>query len=417
MYFFLQRLVVLIAIIMLSSTLSFAQKGWWTFDNSSNLTEAVLGYGNDLELTGTHTAIAGPTVGNGAVNIGVGSYYKCTHGITPNGGGAKVNEYTLMFDFRVSNLGIWHTFYQINTDVLADDGDYFKNTSGMLGTWALNYSTTPIAIDTWYRLVITVDLGTSFKTYLDGTLLMDHANQVVDDRWALDSLFYLFGDNDGDDGSIDIAEVAIWDYALSEAEVAALGGVGTVIPVELTSFSASQLNGEITLLWSTATETNNSGFEIERKESLNGWSSIGFVKGNGTTTNAQDYTFSDKPEKAGKYAYRLKQIDFDGTFAYSDIVEVEIIPTVYKLNNNYPNPFNPTTVISYSLPIDAFVTLRIYNSIGEMVNELVNEYQAAGQYDIQFTSYSHGQSLPSGIYFTELRANENVQRIKMMLLK
>jgi hypothetical protein len=253
---------------------------------------------------------------------------------------------------------------------------------------------------------------------LDGALLVEHAMQPVDDsRSSLDSVLYFFGDNDGDDNEIDVAEVAIWDYALSEAEVAALGGVGTVIPVELTSFTASQLLGEVTLLWSTATETNNSGFEIERKESLNGWSSIGFVKGNGTTTNAQNYFFTDKPGKAGKYAYRLKQIDFNGTFAYSDIVEVEIIPTVFKLNNNYPNPFNPSTVISYSLPIDAFVTLRIYNSIGEMVNELVNQYQPAGQYDMQFTSYSHGQSLPSGVYFAELKANENVQRIKMMLLK
>lgn len=407
--------VLFVVVIFLLTSNSFAQmpQGWWNFDNTSNLTAAVPGYGNDLELIGTHTAIAGPTSGNGAINIGVGSHYKLTHGFAPNGGGTKVNEYTLMYDFRVSALNIWHTFYQTSTDVMAEDGDYFKNTSGMLGTWALNYSTTPIAVDTWYRLVITVDLGTSFKTYLDGTLLVDHASQLVDDRWSLDTFFYLFGDNDGDDGSIDVAEVAIWDHALTEVEVAALGTVGTVLPVELSSFAANEVNGAINLQWSTATELNNNGFEIQRKSLQNDWATLGFVPGNGTTTDPKDYSFTDRSVNIGKYSYRLKQLDFNGNYTYSEIVEAEIVAKEFKLFNNYPNPFNPSTIISYSIPADAFVTVKIYNTIGEQVAELINENQVAGQHQLNFNA----NNLPSGIYFTEVKANENVQRIKMMLVK
>lgn len=144
----LPRLVLLIALFMLSSSLSYSQKGWWLFDNPANLTAAVPGYGNDLELVGTHQAVAGPTVDNGAINIDVGSYYKLTHGIAPNGGGTKVNQYTLMFDFKVSTIGIWHNFFQTDTIVNGSDGDFFINTSGMLGTWALGYPSTPIAVDT-----------------------------------------------------------------------------------------------------------------------------------------------------------------------------------------------------------------------------------------------------------------------------
>jgi len=406
--------VFVVSFILLTAN-SFAQmpQGWWNFDDTNNLTAAVPGYGSDLELIGTHTAIAGPTSGNGAINIGVGSHYKLTHGFAPNGGGTKVNEYTLMFDFKVSNLGIWHTFYQTNTDVMADDGDYFKNTSGMLGTWALNYPTTPVAVDTWYRLVITVDLGSTFKTYINGALWFDHASQLVDDRWSLDSYLYLFGDNDGDDGSIDIAEVAIWNYSLTESEVAALGSVGTVLPVELTSFTANQINGVINLQWSTATELNNQGFEIQRKDAQTNWSTIGFVKGNGTTTNPTNYSYADKPSNSGVYSYRLKQIDFNGNYAYLEVINAEIIASEFKLHNNYPNPFNPSTTISYTMPVDGFVTLKVYNAIGELVSELINETQAAGQHQFLFNA----NNLPSGIYFAELKANENIQRIKMLLVK
>ncbi|HMU42504.1 MAG TPA: T9SS type A sorting domain-containing protein [Ignavibacteriaceae bacterium] len=413
----LQKMMLMITLVVIVSSVSYSQQGWWTFDDPGNLVAAVPGYGNDLELTGTHEAIEGPSPTNGAVRIGVGSYYKLTHGIAPNGGGTLVNQYSLMFDFKVSTIGMWHTFFQVNTDVFADDGDYFKNTSGHLGTFVLNYSGFTVAPDTWYRLILSIDNGTQFKSYIDGSLIIEHAVQPIDDRWGLSPFMYLFGDNDGDDGEIDIAEVAIWNYPLSDAEIAAFGGVGGALPVELTSFTAAQLNGNVTLNWETASEINNNGFEIERAADGGSWMRIGFVSGYGTSTEMHSYSFSDNNINAGKYFYRLKQLDYNGSFKYSDLVEISVAPETFKLYNNYPNPFNPTTNIVYGLPIDAQVSLHVYNSIGEQVAELVNGFQSSGLYKITFDATSQNHSLPSGIYFVELIANGNVQRIKMLLMK
>lgn len=413
----LLRSFVLIALFVLSTTSSFSQNGWWKFDNPVNLTAAEPGYGNDLVLTGTQTAIAGPVGGNGAIEIGVGSYYTLTHGIAPNGGGTKVNQYSLMFDFRVSATNIWHTFFQVEIGTGDGDGDYFMNTSGNLGTWALGYSDFQAVASTWYRLIITVDNGNFYRSYIDGALIKEHVAQTIDDRWALISTLLLFEDNDGDDGDIDIAEVAIWDYALSESEILAFGGAGAPLPVELTSFSAVQSNGNIILNWETATEINNSGFSIERKSQSESWKSVGFIPGYGTTADKHSYSFVDKINNSGKYSYRLKQIDFNGEANYSKEVEMTVVPSEFKLYNNYPNPFNPSTIISYNLPSDAAVSLRVYNSLGELVTELFNGYQAAGYYEHQFNANINGHTSASGIYIAELKANEKVQRIKMTLSK
>ena len=401
------------------SSLSYSQKGWWKFDNPADLTAAVPGFGNALELTGTQTAVAGPTVNNGAVTVPKESYYKMTHGIAPNGGGAKVNKFTLMFDFRIAATA-WHTFFQTDSLAIASDGDLFINTSNFIGTWALGYAATPIVNGVWYRLVVSCDNTHSFKTYLDGQLLKDGAvsgMDMIDGRYSLRPFLLLFADNDGDDGDIDIAEVAIWDYALSGAEALALGSIGTTLPVELTSFNAVQSKGNVILNWETATEKNNSGFTVERKGQTENWQSIGFVAGSGTSTSQHSYSFLDQTIGSGKYSYRLKQVDHSGSFTYSQEVEVLLNPTEFKMYNNYPNPFNPSTIIAYELPADAFVTLKVYNTTGEQVAELVNEFQVTGKYNRSFNTSSLNHSLPSGIYFAELRANEKVQRIKMMLLK
>jgi len=265
----LQRLALLIALVMLSS-LSYSQKGWWKFDNPADLTAAVPGFGNALELTGTQTAVAGPTVNNGAVTVPKESYYKMTHGIAPNGGGAKVNKFTLMFDFRIAATA-WHTFFQTDSLAIASDGDLFINTSNFIGTWALGYAATPIVNGVWYRLVVSCDNTHSFKTYLDGQLLKDGAvsgMDMIDGRYSLRPFLLLFADNDGDDGDIDIAEVAIWDYALSGAEALALGSIGTTLPVELTSFNAVQSKGNVILNWETATEKITADSRLKEKVKL-----------------------------------------------------------------------------------------------------------------------------------------------------
>jgi hypothetical protein len=145
------------------------------------------------------------------------------------------------------------------------------------------------------------------------------------------------------------------------------------------------------------------------------WNTISFIDGNGTTTEMNSYSFLDENLQAGKYQYRLKQNDFDGSYSYSNIVEAEIqLPNKFVLNQNFPNPFNPSTKISYYLPVSCNVVIKIFNSIGQEVKVLVNEYQEAGA---NTAFYNVQSNLPSGIYFYELNAGSNTQTKKMVLLQ
>ncbi|GMV00020.1 MAG: hypothetical protein AMXMBFR51_27520 [Ignavibacteriota bacterium] len=188
-----------------------------------------------------------------------------------------------------------------------------------------------------------------------------------------------------------------------------------IVPVELTSFTATSENGEVHLKWTTATETNNQGFEILRSAGNNKeWQNAGYAAGFGTTTEPKSYSFVDSKLDAGEYTYRLKQIDFDGTVTYSEEVKVEVeIPLVYSLEQNYPNPFNPSTTIKYSLSEDGFVKLSVYNLLGEEVTTLVNNEQKAGRYEVNFDA----SKLASGIYMYRLESNNFLSIKKMILIK
>ena len=188
----------------------------------------------------------------------------------------------------------------------------------------------------------------------------------------------------------------------------------SIIPVELVSFGASAQGNSVNLSWATATELNNSGFEIQRKTVNTDWNKIGFVEGAGTTTESRSYSFRDQYTGEGTVSYRLKQIDFDGTSTYSKVVNVDInAPADFKLNQNYPNPFNPSTTVSFTIPKASNVKLNIYNQIGQQVGELVNRNLEAGSYN--YTWNAENQS--SGIYFYELQANEFKSVRKMTLIK
>jgi len=197
------------------------------------------------------------------------------------------------------------------------------------------------------------------------------------------------------------------------------------LPVELTSFSANVDGEKVLLSWNTATELNNYGFEIERKAQPNPsqseklfispWVTVGFVQGNGTSNSPKEYCFSDNNAACGKYLYRLKQIDNDGSHKYSAEVEVEIgTPTQFSLSQNYPNPFNPTTIINYQLALNSFVTLKIYDVLGNEVVTLVNGEKQAGNYSVEFNASSGG--LSSGIYFYKLQTDKGFSAIKKLLL-
>jgi photosystem II stability/assembly factor-like uncharacterized protein len=186
------------------------------------------------------------------------------------------------------------------------------------------------------------------------------------------------------------------------------------IPVELTDFSGSVKGNSIFLNWQTATELNNNGFEVERKCDKKDWSKLGFVTGHGTTTQKQFYQFQDQPERNGIYSYRLRQIDYDGTFEYSDEISVDFTPQyTFELEQNYPNPFNPLTIIKYQIPKLDFVTLKVYDVLGNEILTLVNEKIPAGSYEFDFDA----AGLPSGIYLYRLQAGEFMETKKMILIK
>ena len=209
------------------------------------------------------------------------------------------------------------------------------------------------------------------------------------------------------------------------------GGSGAPLPVELVSFIAfTQLN-IVELNWQTATEVNNYGFEIERTSTpLNPrteggaeeWETLGFVDGHGNSNLTNDYSYTDiSTPLSNQLSYRLKQIDTDGSFEYSKIVEVEIdIPIEYKLSQNYPNPFNPSTTIKYSIPVvetlratSLHVTLKVYDILGKEVATLVNESRSAGNYKVEFDA----SKLTSGTYFYRLVSDNFSQTKKILLLK
>jgi hypothetical protein len=201
---------------------------------------------------------------------------------------------------------------------------------------------------------------------------------------------------------------------------------GVTLPVELVSFTAASSDKGAELRWRTVTEVNNQGFEIQRSEmsasdrTLGGdghfeWSNAGFVEGNGTSNIPHEYLFTDRSVSAGTYSYRLKQIDRDGKFNYSQeaVVTIGAVPKIFALEQNYPNPFNPATTIGFTLQVSGFTTLKIYDALGRHAATLVNGVKEQGPHTVQFNA----EGLASGIYFYHLRTGEYTEVKKMHLLR
>ena len=190
-------------------------------------------------------------------------------------------------------------------------------------------------------------------------------------------------------------------YPLNGGPNAYVVKIDNPVPVELTSFTAVCENNKVRLSWITATETNNSGFDIERKDRTSGWIKIGFIPGRGTSTDFNTYEYEDNTITSGAYSYRLKQIDFDGTSAYSKIVEINTNTlSEFTLNQNYPNPFNPATKISFTVPQTSNVNISVFNVLGEKVVALINDVRSPGKYDLNF----NGAGLSSGVYIYRMEA-------------
>ena len=231
---------------------------------------------------------------------------------------------------------------------------------------------------------------------LNWNIIPSNTNNFIYGITAVDSSLYFFGEN----GTI-------------------LKFTSASIPVELTSFNAAVNDNKVNLSWSTATELNNSGFQIQRlkasKIEVNeNWQNIGFVNGIGTSTEAHTYSFQDHEITSGKYQYRLKQIDFDGSFEYSNIIAVEIgTPVEFILAQNFPNPFNPGTNISWQTPVSGQQILKVYDVLGNEVAILIDEFKSAGSYQVEFNA----AKLSSGVYFYKLQVGSLTQTKKMQLIK
>jgi hypothetical protein len=196
-------------------------------------------------------------------------------------------------------------------------------------------------------------------------------------------------------------------------------GIGTLcngpLPVELSLFTANLSKNEIKLFWKTETEVDNYGFEVERRIDNKEWNQITFFPGNGNSNSPKEYSYDDKELFAGgsRFQYRLKQIDNGGSFEYSDVVEVEIVPEQYELSQNYPNPFNPSTTIQFSLPKQTQLKINLFNMLGEQVATIAEGMYESGYHKVTFNA----SGLPSGTYIYRFESGDFVQVKKMILLK
>ena len=291
----------------------------------------------------------------------------------PAGGGV---DYT-QINFTVSNAAGPFLVTYPNTNVI------IPGLSPVTVTWNVaNTNASPVNVSN-VNILLSVDGGNTYAYTLASNTPNDGTEVVI------------LPDNETNTARIKVEAVGNVFFDISNVNFT----IDEAIPVELVSFIAeASLNG-ITLKWKTATETNNNGFSVEKSSNGVSFNEIAFVKGMGTTTNQSEYLFTDDNVKVGTFYYRLKQIDYDGTFSYSNIISVDVeLPTQFALNQNHPNPFNPTTKISFELPVDADATLELFNTIGQKVAELVNNSLSGGRHEFVFNA----AGFSSGIYYYKL---------------
>lgn len=243
---------------------------------------------------------------------------------------------------------------------------------------------------------ITTNGGDSWSSFNGGTMLNTYGIRAL--------VFNTTGNHTLFAGVATATGQGVYEYTFS------------FVPVELVSFSAEVFGSKVNLSWITASEVNNYGFQIERRNAdSNEWKSIGFINGNGNSTETRYYSFSDNSVAIGKYFYRLKQVDFSGSYEYSSEVEVTIREALneFILNQNYPNPFNPLTKISFIIPQKGFTTLKVFDVLGNEVSKIFEGELSAGSYELKFDA----SGLSSGIYFYSLNSGEFTKTFKMILSK
>jgi hypothetical protein len=220
-----------------------ARSGWWKFDDSADMLKAEIG--SALELEGEQMSVSGPVSGNLATNVSNGSYLKMNHGLSGNGGGSMVNEYSLQLDFSIPDKSVWHSFIQTTTDNSNDADLFINNSANAIGTAATGYSSNSVASDTWYRMIISVKNGMYFKVYINGEIWLDAAGQALDDRFALADVLLIFADDAGDDAEIKCSELGIWDVSLNAEQITKLGDATTVLSTGTEALSKNRFSSEL----------------------------------------------------------------------------------------------------------------------------------------------------------------------------
>jgi len=322
--------------------------------------------------------------------------------------------WTANFDrpFKTINGGL-NWIQQINLNIWGSRDIYFKDS---LNGWIIN---------DLFELLQTTNSGINWFTQLNTQYVIRSFG------WLSSNHGFIVGDGvyeTIDSGStwneiLELRNIGLRKFQAPENYVGYSSGYlgliykyvdTTIVPVELTSFKADIDHNIITLIWSTSTETNNLGFKILRSEDKINWEALGFIEGNGTSTLNHNYKFIDQLETSGIYYYKLKQLDYNGNFNYSNFIEVNLISQLgFELYQNFPNPFNNSTKIVYQIPKDEFVTLKIYDVLGNEIRTLIKENKKAGYYTLTFSAVD----LSSGMYFYILTARELSLTRKFILLK
>ena len=376
--------------------------------------------------TNSITVSSGALTYNGYASSGSGNK------VTLLGSGEDVNR---TFD-QVDTNSIY-VFFLVNVSSASTTGDYFLALStnplssysarifaeddgsgnllfGIAKASSANYAAGTYTYNTTHLIVV--------KYTFNSTTNDDVTGIYIDPAMPGDEPASFDAEGTASEGDANgIGSVLLRQGGSSSAPSLSLSGIrigtswNSPLPVELTSLTASEMANGVNLKWNTATEINNYGFEVQRKNgSSDVWNKITFVKGNGNSNSPKAYSFIDKNVNSGKYYYRLKQIDFDGKSSFSKVVEINIsTPEAYKLNQNYPNPFNPVTTIKYEIPKAGKVRLVIFDMLGREVETIVNEYKEAGRYNVQFNA----NKFASGTYLYEIQTGNFVQVKKMILLK
>ena len=378
--------------------------------------------GNAMQISTITTDFAGASrpslVSEGAPDIGA---YEFTPTSTPNdltGDNAPADGVTTTFTFFGKTIAKikWHgtgITYPTLTELHLK---YYPGTNPTYGTNGNHYSNCYYTLTKDAGTISTYDITFYYQANQFFNIVASNLRLTKGDGSSTWTPYLITGTLPGQ-YTIDAGNKTITVYGLSSFSHFSYTDSDAPLPVMISSFTSNNNGRDVQLKWTTASENNNSGFEILRfAQNANGsWTKVGYVTGNGTKTTPTNYTFDDRKLNTGKYNYRLKQIDNNGNFEYHNLNgTIEIgVPTKYDISQNYPNPFNPTTKIDFDLPFDSKVSLKLYDMSGRELLTIVNEQKPAGYY----TAQVNAGNLSSGAYFYRFTAGNFTATKKMLMIK